>query len=169
MSTIIQIFGGPSVGKSVLAADLYSFMKKSSKFSSVELIQEFAKELVWQERYEELKVQKIVTAGQIQKTMPLNGKVEYLITDSPLLLGLVYAEFQIDEVEKQILDHTAKFDRIINVLIERGDNVFESVGRIHDEQESKSLDLKIKEMLDSYGFEYTSVSRDDIAKIIRLI
>ena len=39
-------------------------------FGSIELVQEYAKELVWQGRYEELKNQSIVTAGQIAKTTP---------------------------------------------------------------------------------------------------
>lgn len=168
-TTIIHIFGGPHAGKSVLAADVYSLMKKSAKFGSVELVQEFAKELVWQERFEELSDQRIVTAGQIQKTMPLNGRVDYLISDSPLHLGLVYAGSQLDEVEELILDCASQFARIINVFVRRGNTAFEQEGRVHNEEQSKHLDDEIRQMLDAYGVEYVEIDRDDVAQVISLI
>lgn len=164
MSTMIQIFGGPGAGKSVLAAELFVAMKKSS-IGTVELIQEYAKELVWQERYHELKNQSIVTAGQIAKTMPLNGKVDYLITDSPLLLGLVYARDP-KEVEQTILNHTSAFDRIVNIFIDRGDSVFESEGRVHSHSESIHIDFKIITMLHKYGFDYIGVKQGQNLDII---
>ncbi len=168
-TTIIHIFGGPHAGKSVLAADVYSLMKKSAKFGSVELVQEFAKELVWQERFEELSDQRIVTAGQIQKTMPLNGRVDYLISDSPLHLGLVYAGSQLDGVEELILDCASQFARIINVFVRRGNTAFEQEGRVHNEEQSKHLDDEIRQMLDAYGVEYVEIDRDDVAQVISLI
>lgn len=168
-TTIIHIFGGPHAGKSVLAADVYSLMKKSAKFGSVELVQEFAKELVWQERFEELSDQRIVTAGQIQKTMPLNGRVDYLISDSPLHLGLVYAGSQLDDVQDLILDNVAQFARKINVFVRRGSTAFEQEGRVHNEEQSKHLDDEIKRMLDSYGIDYVEIDRDDVAQVISLI
>jgi len=168
-TTVIQIFGGPNAGKSVLAADLFSLMKKSARFGSVELVQEFAKELVWQERFKELDDQRIVTVGQIQKTMPLNGRVDYLVTDSPLLVGLVYAGSQLDDVESLILEQTAKFGRVINIFVNRGNSPFESAGRIHDEVQSKEIDFKIKAMLESYGFEYSIIERDDVAHVLNLL
>jgi nicotinamide riboside kinase len=167
MSTLVQIFGGPSAGKSVLAAELYVVMKKAN-IGSVELIQEYAKELVWQERFNDLKDQSLVTAGQIAKTMPLNNKVDYLITDSPLLLGLVYAQ-DYKEVEETILSHTNQFERTVNVFVERGGASFETQGRVHNEQQSIELDKKIKDMLEKYGFEYLTVGRDDAAVVMQMV
>lgn len=167
MSTLIQIFGGPSAGKSVMAADLYSIMSRSSRFTTVELVQEYAKELVWQERFDELKCQKLVTNGQISKLMPLNGKVDYLITDSPLLLGLVYAEDQ-KEVEDDILLNMARFDRVLSVFIDRGDSVFQTQGRVHNHQQSIEIDKKIKDMLKAYDYDFVIVNRDDATLVAEL-
>jgi len=168
MSTVIQLFGGPSAGKSTLAAELFVAMKKAN-IGSVELVQEYAKELVWQERFKELDNQSLVTAGQIAKIMPLNGKVDYLITDSPLLLGLVYAKNP-KEVENTILSHTAKFERVINIFIDRGNSTFETHGRVHNYKESINIDFKIITMLTNYKFDYFGVRRDcDINEIISKI
>jgi hypothetical protein len=55
-----------------------------------ELVQEYAKQLVWAEKYEELNNQYHVSKTQYDWLKAVDGKVEYIVTDSPLLLGLVY-------------------------------------------------------------------------------
>lgn len=169
-TTIIQLFGGPSVGKSTIAAELFVLMKKSSRFGSVELVQEYAKELVWQERFDELKTQKNVTNGQIQKIIPLVGKVDYLITDSPLLLGVVYSpENEFTEIQNLVFSHIDKFSRTINIFIERGDSDYETAGRIHTEDEAKKVDQLIKFALDGYRIPYHTIGRDGVAEILNII
>lgn len=170
MTTVIQLFGGPSAGKSTIAAELFVLMKKSSRFGSVELVQEYAKELVWQERFDELKIQKNVTNGQIQKIMPLVGKVDYLITDSPLLLGIVYSpEEEMREIQNLVFSNTDRFSKTINIFIERGDGEYETAGRIHNEDEAKEVDQLIKFALEGYRIPYHTIGRDGVADILNII
>ena len=48
LKMIINIFGGPGVGKSTVAADLFVIMKKEGY--SVELVTEYAKELTYEKK-----------------------------------------------------------------------------------------------------------------------
>ena len=43
---VINLFGGPSSGKTTMAAGLFRLLKTMNK--KVELVQEFAKDLVWE-------------------------------------------------------------------------------------------------------------------------
>ena len=90
MTTYINLFGGPGSGKSTLAAGIFSEMKRQGK--SVELVTEFAKDLVWENRQDTLAVQPYVSMKQFRNLFRLKGKVDYVVTDSPLLKDSVYAK-----------------------------------------------------------------------------
>jgi hypothetical protein len=70
----------------------------------------------------------------------LQSRVEWILTDSPLLLGLFYNRFHKDNVcniektEKMILSRMEEFDNVY-ILLERGDFPYESSGRIHSMEE----------------------------------
>ncbi|WP_149029075.1 hypothetical protein [Campylobacter fetus] len=89
-TTVIKIFGGPGAGKSTLAAKIFAELKMNYD-GSVEYVQEYAKSLVWQGKEHLLSNQPLVTNGQKNMLMPLVGKVDVIVTDSPLELGLFYA------------------------------------------------------------------------------
>ena len=62
---VINFFGGAGSGKSAQAAGLFWLMK--SKNYSVELINEFPKQLVWEKHYEALSDQLYILANQNRK------------------------------------------------------------------------------------------------------
>lgn len=59
MTTYVNIFGGPGVGKSTTAADLFVAMKKAGY--NVELVTEVAKDFVWEDRSTTLTIQPYIT------------------------------------------------------------------------------------------------------------
>lgn len=75
-------------GKSTVASYLFSEMK--SRGIEVELATESAKDLVWDENWQMLSNQLYVFSTQMHRIDRLIGKVEYIITDSPLLLQIGY-------------------------------------------------------------------------------
>ncbi len=88
---VINLFAGPGAGKSTTAAGIFHLMKLEGY--KVELVTEYAKELTYEDRKNVLSDQIYVTAKQNRRLQRLKGHVDWAITDSPLLLGKIYAEF----------------------------------------------------------------------------
>ena len=87
MSKIINLFGGPSIGKSTQAAGLYYEMKKAGY--NVEMPYEFPKLQAWERNVYAVKDQFYITANQHRNISRLYGQVDYIIVDSPILFGLI--------------------------------------------------------------------------------
>ena len=96
----IQFFAGPGVGKSTISSGLFYNMKVQGY--KVEFISEYAKGLTYSQDYTKLKDQLMVLANQYHKFYRTkNSEIDYLIHESPFLLGLVY--FQEDDIIKEQL------------------------------------------------------------------
>ena len=85
---VINLMGAPGTGKSTIASELFSKMKWLGY--DVELVSEYAKELVWEERNETFKNELYLFAKQHHRMFRLNNKVKYIITDRPLILSIFY-------------------------------------------------------------------------------
>ncbi len=166
---VVNFYAGPSAGKSVAAMELTAALKKAG--FNAEYVSEYAKDLVLEGRTDELKDQKKVTDGQYARLDRLRGAVDIIVTDSPVLLGLVYGEYNgiSDEYAKQIRGYYDSFENF-NMFVLRPKNAsFEHEGRVHDEQQSIVLDDKIKTMLETQKVFYGTYKRDDIAKTVERI
>lgn len=92
---VINLFGGPGSGKSTTAAALFAALKRQGIIT--ELVTEFAKDLTWERMYDQRSDQMWVTANQNHRLRRLMGQVEYVVTDSPLLLGIFYVNEETQE------------------------------------------------------------------------
>lgn len=159
MTTYINLFGGPGVGKSTLAAELFARFKKLGK--SVELVTEFAKDLVWEDRQSTLAIQPYVSMKQFRNLARLKDKVDYVITDSPIIKDSVYARRYAPELPQDY--HNLLFflhenlGDSINVLLSR-EHAYESVGRYQTEQEAKSIDDELRFMLALHDVDFYECS-----------
>ena len=166
---IINLFGEPGAGKSVIAADLFSLFKRNGK--SVEVASEFAKELTWLNQIEQLKNQFYIFGNQHNRINRLIGKVEYVITDSPLPLSIIYNQ-NVENVacfNSLIMDEFNKFQNY-NFFIERDKNIpYEKIGRLQNEDESKIIKMKILSLLGQHSIDImfvTNKNNDKASKII---
>jgi hypothetical protein len=184
LTKIINLFGGPGVGKSTTATGVFSQLKQ--KGISCEYVSEYAKDLVWDDITGLLNNQIHVFAEQLRRQMRLVGKVDYVITDSPLLLSCVYWErwwtkgnqfFSPDYCYRTLDYFVATFEQFENVnwYIERNKEYVQK-GRIQTEDEAKEVDKQVKEWLDKYaghlphGFPYTKThSKASIEDIVNSI
>ena len=93
-----------------------------SKGYKVELVTEFAKDLVYQESFFRLKDQLMILARQNHKLWVLKDKVDYAIVDSPLLLSCYYYLDNGDYSEKLfkdfVIDTYNKYNNL-NIFLQR--------------------------------------------------
>lgn len=177
MTKIINLYGGPGIGKSATAAYLYYLLKKAHK--NVELVQEYVKEWAWEKRKIKPFDQIYFFGKQVRKESMLFGKVDYVITDSPVLLSLCYIKRVCDPEIARGLEETAKaFYEVsprhgvehIHIVLQRSAD-FSPTGRIHSEEESIKIDLEVVDLLKQLGFNYTETSyaESEIAKVFETI
>ena len=112
MSKIINLFGGPGIGKSSIAAGITYKLKK--KHISCNNPYEFPKALAWDQNTEAIRDQLYVLANQHRGIAQSYGKVDYIVVDSPILFSLIYknwydsgypSNFYGDSFDQMILDY----------------------------------------------------------------
>lgn len=152
-TVIVNLFGGPGCGKSTLAAGLFAYLKH--EHVNVELVTEYAKDLTWQGHQDVLrKEQLFVFAEQHRRIARLLGKVDVIVTDSPLLLTCVYLDknhagyhFFIDLVCAINNSHNC-----LNYVLIRN-RPYAPAGRNQTEDQARSIDQQINIVLGRYGIK----------------
>ena len=154
MSKIINLFGGPGIGKSTQASGLFTEMKRNHM--SVEYTYEFPKEVAWEGNISQLKDQFFITANQHRNISRLYGKVEYIIVDSPIVLGCFYEQrygdgypasfYEMTGFSNFLWDLFKRYDNI-NILLNRNNDTYDPNGRLQNLQEAQEIDADIKETL----------------------
>lgn len=166
---IVNLFAGPGAGKSTGAAYIFSKLKMAG--IDCEYVSEYAKDRVWQDDQFPLQhCQLYVIGKQCLKIERLLGKVDVIVTDSPIALGSMYTD------EKPYQDaalYTAhKYKRTLNIFVRRK-KTYNPNGRNQTEAEAIEIDNKIRKMLDDEKFIYvdcdgTQTGYDKIVELIKM-
>jgi nicotinamide riboside kinase len=148
---VINFLGEPSAGKSTTSAGLFFLMKHEG--INVELVTEFAKDLTWAEDKLKLKDQLLILGDQNHRLMRLKDKVEYVITDSPLLLSIVYAEIYKTAPWQpfySLVYEVFNSYNNINFLIKRT-KPYRTAGRSQDKSQAEIISDKVKNVIARYN------------------
>lgn len=146
---VINLFGGPGTGKSTTAAAVFAQLK--SLGVDCELSSEFAKDLVWEQRYDTFKDQLYIFAKQAHRLFRLVGKVDVVITDSPLFLTCYYGKDD-KALSKFCIDYVERFDNANYFLVR--EKKYNPNGRNQTEEEAKEIDTALRYVLESYEQDY---------------
>lgn len=88
-TTIINVYGGPGVGKSTSASYLYYLLKTQNE--NVELVREYVKSWAWEGRKFSVYDEIYFLGKQVRHESMLFGKVEWIVTDAPVYMTAYYA------------------------------------------------------------------------------
>lgn len=161
MTLVVNLFGGPGTGKSTNATYIFSELKR--KGVVCEYVSEYAKDVTWEETQVLLNNQIHVFSEQFRRQWRLLGKVDVIVTDSPLFLGLVYFNHYNREsgvfspqftlaIQDMILYGFTEFNNI-NYFLQRT-KPYVRVGRNQTEEEARRIDEEVREQLDTYQIRY---------------
>lgn len=168
----INLFGGPGTGKSTLCASIFTNLKM--KQVDCEMALEYAKDVVWEESFEKLKNQIYIFGKQHSRIFRLNGKVDVVITDSPILLSIIYDKDQNPYLKNLILYEFSKL-KTLNFWINRTTD-YDPNGRMQSLEGAIRVDDVTKKLLDENNISYKEITVginntesiiNDILKIIK--
>jgi len=168
----INIIGGAGIGKSTVAAILFGELKKRNY--SIELVNEYVKSWAIQNKKINLFDQNYIFGKQQQYEYRylING-IKNIITDSPIALSSVYAEFYFGKRYSQHFliaeDLYEEEYPSINILLNRDGNNYIQEARFENLKTAKKIDKLIKEKLDKKKRNYKCFDRDKISDIIKYI
>lgn len=147
---IVNLYAGPGTGKSSTMAGVFSELKWRGV--NCEMAPEFAKEKVWEESLKILGNQIYVFGKQLHAIHRLIGKVEVIITDSPLLLSIVYGKNEGEAFKNLVLDVHHRFNNF-NIFLKRKKK-YNPSGRLQTEKEAKDKDKEIVNLLKANNIEH---------------
>jgi hypothetical protein len=167
---IVNLFGGPSVGKSTTAAGVFSLLKLHDV--ECELITEYAKDLVWEERHKTFFDQQYIFAKQNHRLWRVHDKVDIVVTDCPLMLSPIYGQrygTTNESFSNNVVDVVGSYNNF-NVLLTRTKR-YNQNGRNETEDEAKEVDAAIKETLTKYNMKWREVAGnfEGINEIVRIV
>lgn len=149
---IVNLFGAPGAGKSTGAA--YVFAKLKMAGVNAELVTEFAKDKVWDGGEAAFENQAYIFGEQYYRISRLRGRVDVVVTDSPLLLSPLYnKETAFDEELDALVTKVANSYTSFNAFIDRS-KPYNPAGRLHTEAESDAISQTLIDFLESHGVIY---------------
>lgn len=149
-ANVINLFGGPGAGKSTLAAHVFYEMKCAGYVC--ELVTEYAKNLVWRDMHSVMHDELYIFAKQQHYLRMTAEKVDWIITDSPIILPIIYDEEKSLEFAALVLKKFNGYNNF-NFFLNRTKPYVE-VGRTQTEDEARDLDVKIRNMLTKYSIPF---------------
>ncbi len=164
---VVNLTGGPGSGKSTTAALLFAKLKMLG--INCELVTEYAKDKVWEESFKTLDNQLYVLGKQYHRIHRLMGKVDYIITDAPLLHSLHYGEHMPSSFKQLVLDLNKEIPAL-NILLRRL-KAYNPKGRIQTEEGAMLIDGKLRSILDDNNIAYVVVDGNSEAadKIMEML
>ncbi len=127
----------------------------------VEMAPEWVKGPVWAGENHVLEDQLYIFAKQNRQLRRLKGRVDFVVTDAPLLMALVYSPprplfFQfVHEVASVTYDNVDVFVRRVKP--------YEPAGRVQSEDKARELDRRMKNMLTAHVGNHYTVAGDEHA------
>lgn len=164
---VVNAFAGPGAGKTTSCLEITEKLKKQGFVA--EYVQEYAKELVWDNKFDlldgSIPRQFDILKEQLNRVDRLYGKVDFIVTDSPVLLNATYLQQANADYVKAIQEIYSHFNNF-NYFVERDVTAFEKEGRIHNLEQSLQIDTQLKNTLEVLNLDYGVYNHSTIDNIV---
>lgn len=161
---VINLFGASCVGKSTTAAALFAELKRQGYHT--ELIREYVKGWAHLGLTPSGYDQVYLFGKQARFESQLYGKMEVLVTDSPLLISGFYENWHLNrEISTPSILNFIKYAEeqgviYVNFWLEKYGH-FDTRGRFESEESSKAVHRAMRPWLENLGIRLTTVDVDD--------
>lgn len=169
MKMRINLFGGPGVGKTTLAAQVFAELRRQKVVCS--LVPEWIKTWAYQGRPIRGFDQVFSFSNQLHMEEEAIRYTNLIITDSPLFLQCMYSDKHAPIVSTYLWDIAITFESCypsINFFVQRSGG-YESHGRYESEVQALEMDDYIISQLKARNIPTNFVQRDDVKSIIDVI
>lgn len=164
---VINGYGGPGAGKSTACMEITAALKKEGY--NAEYVQKYAKELVYEKDMEMLdgspEHQYEILKEQTRRMDRLYDQVDFIVTDSPVMLNTIYNKQLTPEYESLVNELQGEYINY-SFFMERDVSNFEEEGRIHNLTESIEKDNEIKDMLQKNEIKYKTYNHENVNEIV---
>lgn len=146
---VINLFGAPSAGKSTCASMIFTALKMAR--ANVELVTEYAKEKTWEGNDPSLSNQVYMFGCQYYRISILEGKVDVIITDSPLPLSILYNRDPIlgESFNQTVMNVFNAYENVNYFLVRATE--YDPNGRSQTEEEANQISDKLIALLQERG------------------
>jgi hypothetical protein len=165
MTTIVNFWGGPGSGKSIAAAQAYIDLSKLGY--GVELIREYIKDWVWEDRKRFALDQTYIMGKQMRREQVCLGQVDYIVTDSPVWLSAFYDGYYCDhgDVIKNVVKEYYKTviddgHEVVDFFMKRS-GTYNPKGRYETEEDARKIDFALGQFCWDNGIIVSSLERDE--------
>jgi hypothetical protein len=155
---VVNLFAAPGSGKSTTASGLFYELKNIG--INCELTGEYAKDLTWSKRHYTLQDQIYVFGKQHHRVWRLREDCDVIISDSPILLGLAYANDYPFCFQETVYWAFSQYDNI-NFLVNRV-KPYNLKGRNQSEEESRRKQQEIRNLLYDWNVDYFEVNGNNV-------
>ena len=153
---VVNIIGGPGVGKTILAGELFTTIKR--KGITCDVSWEYIKRKLRENATKVVQNQIYIFGKQQFQLFTLKDEVDVIITDAPLILNPIYDNTHCLYLKALVLNEYHKYENLL-YFIERDTNFeYETEGRYQDLDGAKLVDENIKNFLNKNKIEYKSVN-----------
>lgn len=165
MTRVVNFHGGPGAGKSTVKAGVFYLLKIAGY--RVAQVEEYATELSVEAAWDKLTDQRGVLMEQNARLRRWVGKVDFILSDSPLILSSLYAPTEFDTpgfhtLVRQTFD---SYDNV-NVWLRRPQSAYQLYGRHHSEAEAIQLDARLRNLLGEGFIDFEEQAHENTHKAV---
>ncbi len=167
MTKIVTFYSGPGTGKSTSSALLFAWLKMNGH--SAELAREYVKKWAWEGRKISGMHEFLFVGKQIDEESRLFDKVDFVVSDKPLLMDIVYSRRYatptiargIEAAVRSYLDAVVEAGhQHVHVYLRRS-KPYDQRGRYESEDLARAMDLEVLALLRELFIPFEMIATDE--------